>query len=224
MNVRDSTGSCALCGVDLGPTEMTKHLAGCIEEYRYDVGRDDERQERGYHIAFQATRAPVFWVHLMARPDATLAQLDAFLRDLWMEDRSKQSRFVLGTKVFSSNPTTDVTPSNLQGDLSVELQEVLEDEIPFEYAYDFQQTTELEGRVIAKKSVLPDQAQTPVRMLARNNLPEIPCQCGGAATLMCRRCAGGPEAWLCASCLAEHPCEDEQIVEIENTPRALVDV
>lgn len=221
MNLRDSTGSCTLCGVELPAKKMTSHLASCIEDYRYEVGRDEQRGDRGYQLAFHVKRAPVFWVQLLVRPDATLAHLDAFFRDIWMEDRSKQSRFVIGRSVYSSNRSTNVTPSNLQGDLSPTMQEVLEADVPFEYAYDLEQTTELEGRVVNRRSILPDQRDNPIRLLARNRLPNIPCSCGEPAEWMCPSCAEDSTGWLCAACADDHECAGE-LTDIRNSPRTII--
>lgn len=221
----ESTGTCQLCGAEVEAGSMRKHLTGCIEEYRYEViGRDDGSDPiAGYHLAFQAKRAPVYWFHVLARADATLAQLDSFIRDAWMEDRSKHSRFVIGNSVYSSEPPTSVTPSNLQGDMSGELQEVVEHD-QFEYAYDLESTTELEGRTIDRRNILPDRCETPVRLIARNDPPEIPCGCGAEAEVVCPKCSEGPEGWLCEDCADDHACFDGETApsRIENTPRAIL--
>ncbi len=222
MNVKDTTGTCQLCGVELKPREMTDHLADCIESYRYEVGRDEDRGDNGYHLAVHSTRAPMFWLHLLVRSDAHLSHLDAFLRDVWMEDRSKPSRFVIGNGVYASEPSAGAGPREMQNDMGVELHEAVETDIPFQYTYDREQTTELEARVVARRNVLPDQQQTPVRLLARNDLPAIPCRCGDRADLLCPACAEGPDGWLCPSCADDHTCEGAaEIVEIENSPRAI---
>jgi len=203
---------------------MRKHLTGCIEEYRYEViGRDDREPIPGYHLAIQAERAPVYWLHLLARADAQLSHLDSFLRDAWMEDRSTHSRFVVGTSVYSSRAPTSASPSSLQSDMSIELREVLENDVEFEYAYDLEATTELEGRAIDQRNILPDQRETPVRLIARNEPPEIPCTCGSSAEFFCPNCAEGPEGWLCSDCADEHACFGGSIERspIQNTPRAL---
>jgi hypothetical protein len=223
----ESTGRCQLCGAEVEPGSMRKHLTGCIEEYRYEViGRDDDSDPiAGYHLAFQAKRAPVYWLHVLARADATLAQLDSLLRDAWMEDRSKHSRFVIGNSVYSSEPPTSVTPTNRQGDMSVELQEVVEND-QFEYAYDLELTTKLEGRTIDQRNILPDRRETPVRLIARNDPPDIPCQCGSVAQILCPRCSEGAAGWICEACAGDHDCFDDGATpsRIENTPRAIVHI
>lgn len=227
LSMSESIGECQLCGVETTPKEMTKHLAGCVEEYRYEViGRDDAEPVSGYHLAFQAARAPMFWLHVLVRADATLAQLDSFLRDAWMEDRSTHSRFVIGTNVYSSEPTSTATPSNLQGDMSVTLREVVEADVPFEYSYALEASTEVEVRAIARRNVLPDRPETPVRLLARNQLPSIPCSCGGLAEFICPKCAEGPYGWICGECVDDHECFEGELepARIENTPRALAKI
>jgi len=224
MKVQETIGTCQLCGLELPPRKMTKHLAECVEDYRFDVGRDEERGDHGYHIAIHAKRAPMFWLHLLAASDAKLSQLDAFLRDVWMEGREKPSQFFIGDRIFSSTPARAEAPTDLERDMSLNLYEALENDIPFEYAYDREQTTELEARVVARRTVLPDQ-QTPIRLLARNDLPSIPCQCGGRAEHLCAACAEGPSGWLCPNCAGEHDCgAATEPTPIENTPRAIVQV
>lgn len=223
MNVRDSTGECQLCGVELEPTAMTKHLAECLEQYRMEVGPAEERTNRGYQIAFQVTRAPMYWIHLHARSDAILAQIDALLRDLWMEDRQKESRFRIGRNVYSSERPAEPTPGNLKGDLSIPLEEIVENDVPFTYTYDMEQTTEVEGRVVDRRYILPDQPETPVRLLARNTPPSLPCACGSDATWICSACFDrGDGGLLCEACAEEHSCPEKHLSELSNTPRALV--
>jgi hypothetical protein len=226
MSVRESTGECRLCGTETDPSSMAKHLAGCIEEYRYEVGREEDRDAPGYHIAFQSKRAPMYWVHILCRADASLGHVDAFLRDLWMEGRDKKSRFYVGTKIFGSTPSRPSSPADIERDMSIPLDEVLEDDVPLEYAYDLDSATELEGRVIDRVHVLPDQKETPVRLLARNEPPEIPCACGNPADYLCPTHASGPDGWLCVDCVDEHGCFDsrEEYSKIRNTPRAIVQV
>jgi hypothetical protein len=222
MNVKDTTGTCQLCGVELKTTNMTKHLAECVEAYRHEVGRDEERGDNGYHLGVHSTRAPMFWLHLLVRSDARLSHLDSYLRDVWMEDRDKQSRFIIGNGIFASEPSLGGGPMQTENDMSAELHEVLDADVPFQYTYDLEQTTELEARVVARRNVLPDQEETPVRLLARNELPAIPCQCGDEAEYLCPNCAEGPEGWLCEVCAGDHDCgTDAEIVEIANSPRAI---
>lgn len=223
MKSHKQPGVCELCGVELPASEMTRHLGECIEDYRYDVGREEERGPQGYHVAFQSVRAPLFWIQVLADASGRLAHLDAFLRDVWMESPNRYSRFEIGTDVYSSEPTAGEGPSSLEGDLSVNLREVLETDAPFRYAYDREATTEIEGRVVAKRTVLPDDDDSPVRLLARNRPPTIPCACGAEAEFVCPACADGPEGWMCEDCADDHPCRGTP-APIRNTPRATVSV
>jgi hypothetical protein len=218
-------GECTLCQVELSQRDMIDHLPECVEQYRREIGGGDEKGARAYLIAFQSTRAPMYWLAVLAREDATLQQLDAFLRDTWLEGREKTSRFNISDKVFSSDPQKGERPGQMELDLSHPLMDVLDGDKPFEYSYDLDATTEIEGKVVAATDMLPDRPQTPLRMMARNQAPSITCQCGRDAVYVDPSHAGTPAGFVCEVCAADLDTETpEALPRLENTPRALAKV
>jgi hypothetical protein len=227
MKTNRQIGTCSLCNVELEPTAMADHLPECIEEYRRESGgHDEDYPPKAYQIVFQSDRAPMYWMHLLVHDETTLGQLDSCLRDVWLEGRDAHSRFVIGRNVYSESEPTERAPIQQQGDFSTPIYEAFEGEEPFEYAYDLEETTELTGRVVQSTYVLPDQPSTPIRLLARNLPPEIPCRCGAQADVLCPTCvdAGDRGGCLCFDCAESHDCRAraEDYPSIENTPRALV--
>lgn len=215
-------GRCTLCEVELDSTRMAEHLPECIEQYRQEVGGAEELPPRAYHVAVQASRAPMYWFQLLIREDAALQQLDSLLRDVWMEARDRSSRFIVGDDVYTSERLLDPRPGSLAKDFSPPVSEVFDSDKPFEYHYDLESTTQVEARVVGATHMLSDRPETPVRMLARNLPPEIPCSCGRNATLYCAECAGIVDGLLCEVCAADHDCRaDDHYPELNNTPRAL---
>lgn len=227
MLERRQEGTCTLCGTELRLRQMREHLNECAEEYRREVGPlDDDIPPDTYELAFQSDRAPFYWLILQVRKDATLKHVDTFLRDIWM-GREESSRFVLAANVFSSNTGSSVGGPDVGrsvGDLSVTWEEVVNVDEPFDYAYGREGATELTGRVVTERPALPDQPDTPVRLLARNNAPDIPCECGRNATRLCPECSDDRSGWLCSECAEDHDCRPsaEAYPEIENSPRAAV--
>ena len=89
--------------------------------------------------------------------------------------------------------------------------------VTLDYEYDFGSTTQLSLRVLDEYSFsLP---QLKIRLLARNEPPDIPCaQCGKPATQVCVECEGGTP--MCDRCTAKHECGEEMLLPILNSPRA----
>lgn len=227
MKTTRQSGTCALCNVELDPTAMADHLPECLESYRHECGgHEEDYPPKAYQVALQADRAPLYWMHVLVRDDATLGQLDSFLRDVWLEGRGAHSRFVIGSRLYSESAPTDRAPSRQQGDLSTPIYEALDGEEPFEYTYDLEESTELTGRLVQSTYVLPDHPSSPVRLIARNLPPEIPCECSAPAEVLCPSCVetGEERGCLCLECADDHACRAnaDDYPPIENTPRALV--
>ncbi|MFB6263435.1 MAG: hypothetical protein ABEL76_07405 [Bradymonadaceae bacterium] len=222
MSNHRQPGTCELCGVELSATDMTDHLPECIEHFRREFGPIEDEDQTAYVVAFHSDRAPLFWLRLLVRGDARLAQIDAVLRELWMEENGQHSRFVVGSDVYTSGDPTELQRVAVTGDLSPQMDEVFPSDEPFEYHYDLGATTELTGRVTNSTLILPDAPDESVRLLARNNPPEIPCACGRRARYVCPECADDREGWFCGVCAEDHPCRsaDDGYPPIGNSPRA----
>ena len=101
--------------------------------------------------------------------------------------------------------------------MTVPLDELLSLRQKFAYDYDFGTSTSLELKVLAE----PQTRQIePVRLLARNDAPVISCQeCDQPATQICSECIWNGEGALCNQHAPAHPCEQDALLPVVNSPR-----
>ena len=160
----------------------------------------------------------MYWLHLEASANAALDDLDAFLRDTWLECCGHLSAFKIGGRSFSSNPDPAGWWTDDEG-TDTKLGKVLSPGMTFSYEYDFGSTTELTIKVASERE--GPATGEPVKLLARNDAPEIPCSyCGKPASSVCAECVWEPDAgWVCDECARGHPCGEEMFLPVVNSPR-----
>ncbi len=172
---------------------------------------------RTFHIMVKGADLPMYWMHLGARTDSTLADLDEYLRDTWVECCEHLSQFTIGSVTFASMPNREFRDRSMKIGLGSALVRGTE----FGYEYDFGTTTELSLRVLEVwEGVI--NSKKPIEILARNYMPEIRCgSCKGKdATQVCAQCIyEGEVAWLCDGCSGKHECGEEMLLPVVNSPR-----
>ena len=218
MAKRTSKGQCCLCGGTFGKRAMTKHLESCRKE-----DADSETSSSGqvrrksdvFHILVEGRFSPAYWMHLEVPSDATLEDLDLFLRNIWLECCGHMSAFRIDGKSYSIEPMGDFDDESMEADL----REVLSPGTKFDHEYDFGSTTHLALTVLSR-----GQRQIKgksIAVLARNEAPEYPCMsCGKVAAHVCTECMCSSEGCLCDKCAAEHECGQEMLLPLVNSPRA----
>jgi hypothetical protein len=82
-------GKCNLCGGIYSKAAMGKHLESCTETKK-SSGGDSARKRNTFHIVVEGAHRPEYWMHLEANADATLEDVDSFLRDTWLELRAHE--------------------------------------------------------------------------------------------------------------------------------------
>lgn len=191
-------GSCSLCGAELKKASAAKHLATCLAA---TSGAMEYVIVKVTGVGFGDID---YWLFAAVPADATLKDLDGFLRQTWLECCGHMSAF--------REKRTEIPMSRKIGQLAALGVKLI-------HEYDFGSTTELEvtfaGKVIADK--LPGRSK--IKLLARNNSGEFACDvCGKKATQICVDCIydGG---LLCDKCAESHSCEDEFLLPIVNSPR-----
>lgn len=213
MNEIKDEGVCRFCLRAFSGRSIGRHLVACKAKKQKD-GQDatgGKEITSIYHVKIQGYQP--YWLHIEMKATAALADLDQFLRDIWLECCYHLSQFKI-------NDTSYLVPIAMGGwwdpeakSMDVQLQKVLRVKDKFEYEYDFGTTTYLEGQLYsARDGVLNDK----VRILARNNPPEFQClNCKAKATTICMECY---EVY-CQDCLVEHECGEEMALPVVNSPR-----
>jgi len=213
-----SKGKCNLCGKSFGKAGMTKHLAACRQSHTLKLkGQGKLRRTSLFHLWVGG--GPMFWLHLAVPADATLRDLDQFLRDIWLECCGHLSAFT----IYGTRYDVDASAAREWGDLdtrsmNVPLRKVIQPGIKFEHEYDFGTTTELDLKVISEWE---GQAKgKTIQILAGNDPPSIACNaCGKPATQLCSECVWSGEGFLCDECASEHECGEEMLLPVVNSPR-----
>ncbi len=208
---------------------MATHFKKCFKRSATEPVLGD-KAPRCFHIVVGATYDPAYWLHLELPATVTFGRLDQVLRDLWLECCGHLSTFRFPRKqvrpsapmafaqIFKQFRTGGYMDEPDDGEqiMDERLGKRLQSGMKFDYEYDFGSTTNLSLRVMADYVSL--QSKPKIRLLARNEPPDIPCaRCGKPATQLCVECEGTP---LCDACVSEHECGEEMLMPLLNSPRA----
>jgi hypothetical protein len=203
-------GKCNLCDKTFGKAAMTRHLAKCKEEH-CKPGRT-----RIFHLQVEGYRD--YWLHIEIPASATLARLDRFLRNTWLECCGHLSAFTIDGARYDVSPEPDPFKDTQDRSMKVALERVLEVGDKFDHEYDFGTTTELTLKVIAERTGA--LKANDVKILARNDPPELLCVvCGQAATQLCAYCVYEGNAFYCDEHVGEHQCSEDAFLPVVNSPR-----
>jgi hypothetical protein len=194
MSTIQTTGTCLACRERFSGQAIARHLGSC------------PKRPGGTFPAFDLrAQAGPYWLYLQASAKATLKDLDALLRETWVECCGHLSAFDIGGKRY-------------QADMGVPLERVLRPGLKFGYEYDFGSTTELDLQVLGERQGA--RGGRAITILARNDPPEIPCEeCkreGAHAKNICTEC----QIAICGPCGKKHDCDEDMRLPLVNSPRA----
>lgn len=215
-----SRGTCYFCDNTYAKNGIVRHLRACDarKEAMSEVPSEKTRTTTLFHLL--ADGDSDYWLHLEMPADATLQDLDSFLRRIWLECCGHLSAFTIGDRRFDSHPVDDDWGFYTSQTMDVALGEILEPSMEFSHEYDFGTTTALTIRVYEKYEGRIGKDET-VRVLARNNPPDIRCyECDGPATTWCLWCH--EDYWLLPLCdkhAEESEHYEEDFLPIVNSPR-----
>ncbi len=193
-----NAGKCELCGEEVPRAEMSRHLERCVPVHGAQ-GKPGEL----VLLLFEAAGDPRYWIHVEARADAGLKQVDNLLRDVWLECCGHMSGFYVGREEL---------------DMRFKIGEVFRSKsLKFRHEYDFGSTTTLDGRVLGTREGSIGCA--PVRLLARNDPPSWTCKkCKEPATVMCPLCSDA-ELFCNAHASSHRHAREEAYLPVVNSPR-----
>ncbi len=82
-----SKGICDFCKGEFDKSKMTQHLKYCKQRIASMETTKSQEPEKTklFHLVVEGRDLPMYWMHLEMPADATLAELDGFLRDTWLE-------------------------------------------------------------------------------------------------------------------------------------------
>jgi len=176
-------GKCSFCNATFSKGAMTKHLKSCRQREAVSETTSEKRKlqkTKSFHLLVEGRGLPEYWMHLSVSTNATLKDLDGFLRNIWLECCGHLSAFTIGGKTYSISPIGEDDERSMR----VALGNVLGSGMKFYHEYDFGTTTELTLKVVSE---LEGEAKSKsIQVLARNDPPTITCEsCGKIATKVC---------------------------------------
>jgi hypothetical protein len=214
LEYQSPKGTCVYCKNDFTKQDMKSHLPACTA--RQDALAEEPEKETIYHIRTQGAYSPDYWLYFEMSGQQQLADLDTFLRKIWLECCGHMSAFEIDGKRYSVRPMAEYGERNMKS----KLKDVLSDATDFTHEYDFGDTTLLMLQVVETRQ---GNLKENWRLLARNHPPEIPCQSckKRIATHICTECMWDEEAdaVLCKTCLKSHECDETMLLPLVNSPR-----
>ena len=221
-----SSGSCELCGKSFRKSGMTRHLQSCLAK----TGGAKNAAGRSIHLVIEDDDRPEYWLHLAVPATASLEEVDAYLRHIWLECCFHLSAFTIDQTYYDYTPFeieedddfTDLIATWLntnRKDMNVALGDVAPPGKRFRHEYDFGSTTELTLRSLAE---IDGDGGGKIRLLARNDAPAVECVfCGAPASWVTRTeedriaMTGG----LCEGCAARMDIDIDYPLPVLNSPR-----
>jgi len=195
-----NSGKCEVCGHSATKSELVRHLAQCAAAHD-----PNDATRILVQLHFESADDARYWIYVEARADATLQQVDALLRHVWLECCGHMSAFHVG----------QAEPS-----MRSKVGEVFRSKgLKFRHDYDFGTTTLLKGQVLGVRD--GSLGRRAVRLLARNDPLVWPCaECGAPATVICPLCVDSDTCLFCEAHAPEHPCAQEEVfLPVVNSPR-----
>lgn len=204
-------GECAYCGKSSTRGGMARHLRTCAK--RKEVVRAADlkpgKSRPFIHLQVRDKWSGEFWLHLEMDGSATLDDLDAYLRTIWLECCEHLSQFSVG---------------GWRGD-EIDFEERAGDAfrpgVELTHIYDFGSSS---FTLVKAVDAREGKATTshPIVLMARNAPPPIPCaECGEPATRLCTACEEEYGEWtpLCDAHVPGHEHEPEDMMPPVNSPR-----
>lgn len=211
-----SRGTCTLCKNTYARSGMSRHLKAC-KARKAAIAAEDAKgapKTRLFHLAVRGTYASDYWLHLEVPANATLYDLDGFLRGIWLECCEHLSMFKIMGRRFMVRVFDDLWDDD--PDMGFELARVLAPGLEFFHEYDFGSTTHLTLRVVSEREGVVSE-DGGVQILARNEPPDLKCEmCDESATVICVYC---DYTLLCDECVETHACGEEGLLPVVNSPR-----
>lgn len=161
-------------------TGIAKHLQTCKE--RVDLYEKAEKTEKYFELLLYGAYNKDYWLIIQIKENATLDDLDRFIRDIWVECYGHLSVFEIDGVSYEREPDDDFGWGEPAKSTNHTLKQVLTTGMIFNYEYDFGSTTEIMVKVLDHYSAQKQNEK--VVILSRNNPPEFACSiCGNSRSL-----------------------------------------
>lgn len=223
MSKRQVTyGKCSFCGQAFAKNAIVRHLRKCPARQE-TIASESGKPAQLFHFLVEGRYETGYWMHIEMPASHTLANLDSFLRAVWLECCGHLSAFTIGNTRFEMDTSmVDAMwkdffePSQPVKSMQTKLYSVLDVGDIFQHEYDFGTTTELKLKVVGERKGVPPQKGA--RILARNYAPVYSCvKCGKPAQQF--YVYNYPFDSYCEEHAEEHASWEEGFMPIVNSPR-----
>ncbi len=221
-------GFCKYCGKEYTKGGMLRHLATCKKrKVRLDL--ETGKTKGGYfEVVISAKYNNNYWLIIEISEQATLKELDQFIRDIWVECCGHLSEFKINGIMYDSTPFTDSFWGAVTKSMNYKLKDVVKVGETITYEYDFGSTTELVLKI--HNYCTRKRKKEKITILSRNNPLQI----------LCSQCEKNKAKWInmegfydedpfwCEECVQKEFMEEEEFdeydipyyfSEIYNSPR-----
>ncbi len=201
---------CRFCGGRYASGGIARHISAC----KARAALVDDAAETGPldHLVITRPRESAYRLDLLAAPDLSLEELDAFLRDIWLDCCGHMSAFRAAGVVLVSDPdgrfgtdNADVPLSRIAASGSIR------------YLYDMGTPTELQIRRLAPVS--HPRPEDSIAIAARNEPPSFSCACGSEAIVVDRYADWTAGFFLCSKCMMDGERDPGSLAPLTNSPR-----
>ena len=212
-------GKCKYCGKEYTKSYMIRHLAGCKERMAGIAAKKGTKRCGYYELAITGKYDKAYWLIIEISENATLKDLDSFLRDIWLECCGHLSAFEIYGTSYEIAPDSDSFWGKPAKSMNYKLKSVLQKGMVINYEYDFGSTTELVINVQEYRESYWKKDNLVI--LSRNNPPEILCdECNEKpAVVVCTQCIYEGTGFLCDDCKETHECGEDMQLMVCNSPR-----
>jgi len=205
MEYSTPKSTCKLCGAEFTTKGIGRHITACLKKHAPET--KNTLTKKYCYLSVRDAYNNDYFLYLLVAQDATLEDLDDYLRKIWLECCGHMSSFSYGKWGEELGLTTKIRQICANGGT-------------LSYTYDFGSSTELTLKIF-KEISCPIKISEDIILLARNAEPIIPCDSCGKypAKQICTECQWDGDGWLCEKCAATHECGDDMFLPVVNSPR-----
>ena len=131
-NHKQIKGLCKYCGKEYAKSGMLRHLDSCKERQKA-LAEEKGRKCGYYELVIKSAFSNIYWLIVEIPDTATLADLDQFIRDIWVECCGHLSAFYIGDETYDSMPDEDFGWGKPSKDMKIQLRKVLSEGMEFQY-------------------------------------------------------------------------------------------
>jgi hypothetical protein len=209
---KQSQGKCAYCSKEISKGSVKKHLATCAQRQEKIAAAEQKKgtSQTLYHLRVQDAYTRDFWLDLEVPGSATLANLDKYLRAIWLECCGHMSQFSVG-----GWRGEEISMRRKIGD-------IFEPGVELTHIYDFGTSSETLIKCVETREGKPT-IDKPIALMVRNVLPPSKCiKCEEPAQWLCQECLFEDNVWgvLCDRHAKIHPRNNyDGLIPLVNSPR-----